>query len=221
MMGYHVIMDLEMCKVPKANKSKDYRWKQETIQIGAVLLNDNYEIVDQFSTYVAPEYGYVDSFINKLTGIASKDVIGAPKMAEAMKLFTDWIPAGDVEIVSWSNSDEYQIKHEMESKHISNARMEELLGNWNDCQVTFSGLVESERRYSLQDALIISDIKAEGREHDGLADAYNTALLYAKMSTEETFTFNKEYESARFHEVEHLSCTLGDMFPVLCMQLAS
>ena len=34
---YHVVIDLEMCRVPRRS-SADYRYKMETIQIGAVLL---------------------------------------------------------------------------------------------------------------------------------------------------------------------------------------
>ena len=97
--------------------------------------------------------------------------------------------------------------------------MLELLERWNDCQVRFSEIINSDMRYSLREALIASDILQEGKEHDGLDDAYNTALLYAKMETEEEFKFNEVYESARFEEIEHLSCSLGDIFGSLKFQV--
>ena len=48
-MSKYVIVDLEMCKVPKAVRSSKYHWSSETIQIGAVLVDDNLEIIDEFN----------------------------------------------------------------------------------------------------------------------------------------------------------------------------
>ena len=60
-MKVHVVLDVEMCKV--LAKKQEYPYKNEIIQIGAVMMNDAYEIIDQFSTYVRPKYGRVDHFI--------------------------------------------------------------------------------------------------------------------------------------------------------------
>ena len=35
----YVVIDLEMCKVPKAMRTSKYQWSSETIQIGAVLVD--------------------------------------------------------------------------------------------------------------------------------------------------------------------------------------
>lgn len=51
-MNQYVVVDLEMCKVPYLNRKKEFHGANETIQIGAVLLNENYEVVDEFNTYV-------------------------------------------------------------------------------------------------------------------------------------------------------------------------
>ena len=56
----YVVVDLEMCKVPYRARTNRFRFGRETIQIGAVLLNDSSEIVDEFVTYVAPQYGFID-----------------------------------------------------------------------------------------------------------------------------------------------------------------
>ena len=53
----YVVLDLEMCKVPKSLRNETYRWCYETIQIGAVLLDENYDVKKKFSTFVRPEYG--------------------------------------------------------------------------------------------------------------------------------------------------------------------
>ena len=220
-MKHHVVVDLEMCRVPRANRTAEYIWKNETIQIGAVLLDENYAVADQFSTFVSPEYGYIDTFIKQFTGIEPKDVMDAPKMEKALQMFTEWIPEGDVAIVSWSGNDKLQIERELTGKNIRNQKIERLLENWNDCQVTFSEIMDTKRRYSLNEALIAADIISEGREHNGLSDAYNTALLFAKMETEEEFKLNETYESARSDKEEHLTSSLGDIFGLLNIQFAS
>ena len=220
-MSYHVVVDLEMCRIPKHNRTEAYRWADETIQIGAVLLNDEYEIVDQFNTFVSPEFGHIDGNIKRITGIENKDVVEAPQMSDAIRMFTDWIPDGDVEMVSWSMSDPWQFRHELEGKGIENCRMKKLLENWNDCQATFSERLENNRPYNLGEALIIADIEQKGPSHDGLWDAYNTALLFAKMETEPELKLNDIFEEARKEEVEHLSNSLADLFNALDLQLAS
>ena len=54
-MSEYVIVDLEMCKVPKPMRTEKYHWSSETIQIGSVLINENLEIIDEFNSYVHPE----------------------------------------------------------------------------------------------------------------------------------------------------------------------
>lgn len=56
----------------------------ETIQIGAVLLDENFERIGTLSEYVNPSYGAIDSFIGNLTGIRQSDLRGAPKLEEAL-----------------------------------------------------------------------------------------------------------------------------------------
>jgi inhibitor of KinA sporulation pathway (predicted exonuclease) len=206
----YAVVDLEMCKVPKMYKDK-YNFNQETIQIGAVLLDENYEIIDEFNTYVKPRYGQVDSFIGKLTGISQKDLVDAPSFEEALENFLDWLTADDVRCVSWSGSDPAQLVHEYNAKKFYDDRFDIVIANWKDCQKTFSDMMEKKRAYSLEEALIAADICQEGKAHDGFDDARNTALLFAKMEQNETLELNPVYKAAREDEVEHLGFSMGDL----------
>lgn len=208
----YAVVDLEMCKVPKAFRSEKYKYSQETIQIGAVLLDENYEVVSRFNTYVKPQYGQIDSFINRLTGIEKSDVKDAPMMKEALDMFLEWLPSKDVRCVSWSDSDNKQILHEIEAKEIGNGRLDEILESWIDCQKTFDDRMDSDKAFSLEMALIAADIDTEGRAHDGLSDAYNTALLFAKMQKNPEFELHPAYQAAHEGKVEHLGYSLGDLF---------
>ena len=217
----YAVVDLEMCKVPKSLRTQEYKWSRETIQIGAVLLDENFKVYKKFSTFVRPEYGRLDPFIERLTGITKENVYTAQTFEYALERFVKWLKDYDVRCVSWSYADENQIRREIEAKGIDNARINELLDSWIDCQKIFDEKMDSVRQYSLEEALIASDIITEGRAHDGLVDAYNTALLYSKLMTNPEFELNKIYSSAREPQVEHLGVNLGDIFGGIKLQLAA
>lgn len=211
------VVDLEMCRVPYGARKGKFRWANETIQIGAVLVNEDMEIVDEFSSFVAPEYGFIDTYINKLTGISRNDVSGAPTMEDALRAFVNWLPE-DTKVVSWSNNDELQIRHEIESKGIEISGMNEILENWIDCQKTFADKMHNQRCYRLAEALVAADIIYEDGAHDGLVDAYNTALLFIKMEQEEELTLNSYYQRVVTGEPEKAEFTLGNLFAGLDLQ---
>lgn len=188
----YAVIDLEMYQVPKLYR-KGYRYSQETIQIGAVLMDEAYNIVDSFMTYVKPEFGMIMTRIQQLTGITKKDVAGAPMMKEALQSFAEWLPE-DVTLVAWSDSDQLQIRRERECKEIDFDGIDKLDVEWIDCQKTFSEIIHNPKNYNLVEAMNLSDIDYDEDIHDGLVDARNTALLFQKMQTEEVFQFNKYYK---------------------------
>lgn len=191
-MGCYVIVDLEMCNVPAGLKRKSFNWKSELIQIGAVLLDENLEPADTFMTLVSPEFGMVDAFIEKLTGISRISTKNAPRALEALKAFVEWLPE-DAVLVSWSDNDKTQIEREIEGKNLDIPEMEKYLESWVDCQPTFSEKMNTTKIYKLSEALIISNIEFADGEHDALVDARNTAMLFAKMEREPELQLNPYY----------------------------
>ena len=220
-MSKYVVVDLEMCRVPKAFRTAEYPWNRETIQIGAVLINDMLEIEDEFDIFVAPEYGYIDDFIKQLTGITKGDVKDAVGMGDALKMLLDWAPE-DASFVSWSDNDLTQINREVGAKHISLERFNEVSENWIDCQLIFSEnmrdiMNEEYKEYALKEALIAADICFDENTHNGLVDARNTAELFIKMKKEPKLQLNSYYEYARtgIKDSEEDHATLGELFPWL------
>ena len=185
----YVVIDLEMCRVPKGIKRKEFGQARELIQIGAVLLDYALEISDCFMSFVRPEYGQVDPFIEKLTGIHNSDVADAPLAGSAIKSFFQWLPE-DVRLVSWSDNDKNQLRAEIVNKGIIMPEFDRYFDEWIDCQVTFSKRVDNKRSYKLSEALNMSAIEYSDGEHDALVDAKNTALLFAKMERETELTLS-------------------------------
>ena len=81
---FNLVIDLEMCKVPRDYRSNLYKYATETIQIGAVLLDDSFKRIGTLCQYVHPEHGVIDYFIENLTGIKNSQVKNAPKLEEAL-----------------------------------------------------------------------------------------------------------------------------------------
>ena len=198
-MSKYVIVDLEMCNVPKGIKRDAYNWRNELIQIGAVLVDESLNITDEFMTLVSPEFGVVDNFIEKLTGISRKDVQGAPKFKEALEMFVNWVPS-DAILVSWSENDENQIRKEIEAKNILVEGLNDYIDTWVDCQKTFGEKMNAQKNYKLSEALIIADIDYDDGEHDALVDAKNTAQLFVKMEREPVLVLNPYYSNQKEEE---------------------
>lgn len=209
-----VVVDLEMCEVARKDKPKEYKNKHEVIQIGAVVVNEDNTLGATFTSYVCPQYGKIDPFIENLTGITEKDVAKAPGFEEALQAFLEWAPEGAL-FASWSRSDDSQLRKEAKQKGIESEKLTYALKNWLDFQAVFDGKIAASKHYALWEALYAAGIESKGKEHDGLADAYNTAQLIAKMRREPDLKLIPIYENIRTGEHETLTVSLGDLFAQL------
>lgn len=86
-----LVIDLEMCNVPRCYRSKEYKYASEIIQVGAVLLDEDYHRIATLSQYVHPEHGVIDDFITNLTGIQNCHVKHAPRIGEVQTHLIEWI----------------------------------------------------------------------------------------------------------------------------------
>lgn len=189
----YAVLDLEMCRIPPEKKPVGFELDQEIIQIGAVLLDENYETVSEFSTYVSPVYGEIDIYIHKLTGISQADLEGAPGADKVLADFLEWLPE-DAVAVSWSTADCNQLRKEIECKKLPLEGFERYFRTWNDCQKTFSKKMKTSKVYNLSEAVAIAGVEmAVAAEHTAIADAENTALLFKKMCTDSEFKLSSVY----------------------------
>ena len=216
----YLVIDLEMCKVPKDYRNKNYKYASEIIQIGAVLLDERYRRRDEICLYVHPEHGVIDNFIANMTGIKNRQIKNAPKLRERLLELTEWIGDREYQVFAWSNSDFSQLSHEVRSKKLQDEKILSFMApeRWIDYQDVFVKRFGIERKIGLEEALGRVEIEPEGRLHDGLDDAVNTGYLIEKLK------MNPEYKLVSYEmpeqEREHLSCTLGELFTGLELKLA-
>lgn len=206
-MNNYIVIDLEMCNVPQSKREK-YKCANEIIEIGAVLLNNSFQIIDEFKTFVSPEYGRIDQYIEKLTGIRNQDTACAPKLKEALDMLFDWLPDGIV-MVAWSDNDAYQLGTETRRKGIKSEKLDLLLENALDCQAMFGERMNSPKTYRLSEALIITGTAYDEGAHDALVDARNTALLFEKIMNDDEFTLSPYYTNNDYNTSAY--CPFADL----------
>lgn len=189
---YFLVIDLEMCMVTRKKKMPSGGLQHEVIQIGAVLMDCNYQIVDEFATYVNPQMGKINPFIKRFTGITQEMVDQAPVFKEAIRQFSMWLGNRPVVVISWSDTDYRQMKKELREKWVKNRKIRGLLDTWIDFQRSFGKMLGTDHHFALNEALRIAKIKAVGQAHDGLADAYNTARLLSQIQRQQLFSLEFE-----------------------------
>ncbi|MBQ0065153.1 MAG: exonuclease domain-containing protein [Firmicutes bacterium] len=176
----YVVVDLEMNPIQKKYKREKEIWKMETIQIGAVVLDENFQEISTFSTLVKPQYNEkIEKRYEQMTGITTEMVENAPIFKNAMEQFLSWCKHLDdeLEFLQWSDCDLMQIQKEIELKHLSFSNYEEFLDDWVDFQEEFGDTLGLGKQISLNDALSYAHILFKGDRHNALHDARNTGYL--------------------------------------------
>lgn len=211
----HIVVDLEMNPVKKKDPARVI-CLNEIIEIGAVMLDENYAEVSCFRTYVKPKHNSCIMFnIVRLTGINDDMVANAPTFETAFKMFTTWClgTGDDIAIYAWSDSDFLQISKEMILKNYVPSEEEQCItaNPWNDFQKMFDEHLGFEKQIALSSALNMAGIEFSGRAHDALDDARNTAELLQVFSDPELFENTLE-KIREVMTVVPLETTLGSMF---------
>ncbi|MCR5625045.1 MAG: exonuclease domain-containing protein [Lachnospiraceae bacterium] len=183
----HIMIDLEMNKVKHQANEEGNRISNEIIEIGAVKMNDKFEVIDKFQSYVKPEYATISPVITRITKITDETVKDAPKLLDAMESFVKWIGEDDVTYYSWSMTDLRQFRSELTYKNMYLDILKKMENNWVDFQAEYSELLNIKRSIKLKDAVSSADYKFTGAPHTALADAVNTAEILILSKNKEKF----------------------------------
>lgn len=158
---------------------------KEVIQIGAVILDEEYHFLSDFETFVKPNHSHITENIFNLTGISEENLKDAPDFVCAFSNYIKWIESkiGNEKFMTycWSNMDYEQLKSEIYLKAKDN---EEFLSNINtivDLQRTFSEVLGTKCAIGLDTAINFCHENFEGKAHTAKADAFNTAVILNKL----------------------------------------
>ena len=207
----HIMIDLEMNKIEKQIRG-EYKLSSELIEIGAVKMNDLFQEISRYQTYVMPDYGRMDARIIELTGITDDKLVGAPSFSEAMDAFAIWIGAEKTQFYSWSMSDIRQFQIEAAFKNYTGKIIHRMEKHWSDFQEEYSRLLGIEKKIQLKQAVSAADYEFKGAQHTALADAVNTAEILKLSKNPERFEQVMKPVLDLFRPEEQQS-TLLDMCP--------
>ena len=143
--------------------------KQHSIvEIGALLTDENYNIIDIFETYVyAP---YVPPFITNFNGIKASHLVNAPKIDQALRDLVKFAQEA-VPIAHNSRFDQGFIRHYLEITNTPYIKTE-----WIDTIPLFKSKFPGMKNYKL-DTLIKHFNLAAKEDHRALSDAKHTLTL--------------------------------------------
>ncbi len=182
-----IILDLEWNQ-PTNFRTGGYRESGgkllfEMIQIGAVKLNEQREIIDTFNQLIQPScYKRLNPHIQKITHITPEALEDAPYFDEAYADFISWCGEDSV-LLTWGCDDISVFE-----QNVQYFACEPPLPPVCDIQRLFSEQQETpNERKSLKRAMEILEIEPSDDKafHNALNDAYYTALVYAHMQPAE------------------------------------
>lgn len=177
--GDKIVLDLEFTPIRDADLQTVAG--SEVLEIGAVKLDRDNEKLEEFQTYVKPQYSTISSYVTRITGIDDTTVADAPDYAAAMRRFTEWIePDKPCRFYTWSSSDQNVLLREADLKEC--VLHERFYSYWMDLQRIHQRLYGFARPMNLTSALGSMQIEFKGTEHGALADARNTAKLLRELS---------------------------------------
>ena len=189
----YVCIDLEMTEFSSAQRSFIPGANGEVIQFGAVMLDENYNLLSEFSSYVKPAFSSVNPYINQLTGISNSSLKNADDFITVFDKFAYWRGEGDITTFCWSKADFNQLWSELEAKGKHHYDLFSILQNFVDLQKVFGKLLSSKTAIGLESAMKLLQMEFKGQVHTALSDSYNTARILHKLFCTESLGLDFEY----------------------------
>ena len=210
----YIVLDLEWNQ-PVSHQESTYRRVGdrlifEMIQIGAVKLNGNLEIVDSLSIPIQPTwYTRIHPRIRSMTGLTPEILDEAPRFEEAMEQFVDWC-GEDYALLTWGCDDVSVLQQNLDFFDVHPE-----LPPLCDIQHLFSDLYKLKNRMGLKPAMEMLQIDPDENKsfHNAVNDAYYTALVFRTLpEPEKVLEYpNQPKQLIHAHEEADKSFT-GDLF---------
>lgn len=150
----------------------------EIIQIGAVKLDENKNIVDKFEIKIAPrQYTVLQYMVKKVTGLTQSELRRGVKFSEAISKFRSWCGDGFA-LFTWGPNDIPMLRDNLRFFGLSAS----WIPRWFNAQCFFNQQTDNKgRQYSIDFAMDYFGIKAEFERHDALNDAYYTGKILQNL----------------------------------------
>ena len=213
----YIVLDMEWNQPwpgsPSAKKVLPVDIRGEIIQIGAVRVTEDQQVMDEFQVLILPKYyRRLNRRVSKLTGIKETRLRdeGIP-FVDAIQQFRSWC-GENVIFLTWGFDDITILRENLRLFQLP----EDWTGRWYNAQMIFNAQTDgSSAQKALKTAMEIFGIEATRPAHDALGDAYHTALICSRLNlkkgTEEYATALKSHENG-FHGAQLPGCLARKVF---------
>ena len=160
----------------------------EIIEIGAVKLNENYEIIDKFSQLIKPQiYHTMHRITADLIHLQMNELKKGKDFSVVMKEFMEWCGENYI-FATWGPLDLLELQRNNEYY-----KLEPLSDGpikYYDVQKLFSlGVMKDKTRKTLEFAIDYYQIEKDVPFHRAFSDAYYTAKVFQKLSNSDILQF--------------------------------
>ena len=182
----YVVLDLEWNQA-MSSKSEVFNHlpihlRGEIIEIGAVKLNDDFSLGEEFTIDVRPVYFRRMHYkVKKITGFDRDRLARGVSFPDAMERFREWC-GDDVTFLTWGWDD----RGIFEQNIIIHDLDWDWIADWVNLQMIYNLQTGGDKNQkSLASAMEHFEILQTRVAHDALGDAYNTALVCTHLDLKE------------------------------------
>jgi inhibitor of KinA sporulation pathway (predicted exonuclease) len=188
----YIVFDLEYNQPFKINSNNiHYKLLHEILEIGAVKLNENLEIIDTFRIYVKPEvYKKINPRVVKLTKITQYDLQYSFPFTYCYEQFIKWIGSEFI-LCCWGSNDILELLSSCNFYNIDISWLKVYI----NVQYMYMKIYNLNMDISLKNAIENSNFKIEDEMHNALNDAKYTAKIFKALNIENINDFIINYNT--------------------------
>lgn len=183
----YIVFDLEFNQGFDKENNKTFSNEQcpfEIIQIGAIKLDANFNIIDKFSSFVKPNiYKTIHPFVGKMTHITLDKVKDAPSFSNVYKEFRKFISSKSSIMCVWGSGDLKELYRNINYYSLPSKGLPQLYINVQQYASSYFNNPTGQS-IGLQNAIQILQLEQDKAYHDALNDAYYTALVLKNIYDE-------------------------------------
>lgn len=179
----YIVMDLEWNQNPYGKNNQHADIPFEIIEVGAVRLNENFEIEDSFQQLVRPRvYKKLHYKIQEITHFTNEELSHGKDFRRVISEFLEWC-GDDYIFCTWGSMDLTELQKNM--RHYGLERILEFPLFYVDLQKMFSlRYDDGHAKRTLTSAVEYLEIQEDEQFHRALSDAYYTAKVMQTMDYE-------------------------------------
>lgn len=190
----YIVMDLEWNQCPDGKRKEVEGIPFEIIEIGAVKLNEQLEIIGEFSERVKPQvYKKIDAHVGEITHITMEELMECRIFSEVVVDFLSWCGKERV-FCTWGNTDLIELQRNIEYYGLPELSQKPFF--YYDVQKLFEVFFDKEKA-TRNLAFAVEYFKLEQKEsfHSAIHDARYTALILQKFDVKKI----KKYQEIDFY----------------------